>query len=318
MNKKDIVTIIGSYNVGLFLKGETLPSEGQTVIGNKFYEGGGGKGSNQAIAASKMGAKTVFVGRIGNDGFGNDALEMYKRFDISTDMVSIDKSIHSGVSVILIDKNGQNSIMVVPGANFNLSREDIDKAMGAIEDSFVVGFQLESNFDIVEYAIKKASSMGIRTLLDPAPAMKLPEDLYKHIYYIKPNEHEAAILSGIQVIDVESAGKAGKWFLERGVNTAIITLGKRGSVLVTNDKTQHFETPALTLVDTTGAGDTFSGALMAALSKGKTIEEAIVFANCASAISVTRYGVVDAIPDLSEVNLLADKNKSNLIKEVLP
>ena len=305
--KGKTVTIIGSYNVGLFLKGEEIPFIGQTVIGDKFYEGGGGKGSNQAIACSKMGAKTRFVGRIGDDKYGKDAIEMYKKFGMNPDMIKIDESIHTGISVILIDKDGQNSIMVVPGANFNLSKEDIDKAMEEIKDSYIVGFQLESNLDIVEYALKKTHSMGIRTLLDPAPAMKLSEELFKYIYYIKPNEHEATILSGIKVTDVDSAIKSGKWFLEHGVKVAIITLGKNGSVLVTNNKTQHFPTLNVKALDTTGAGDTFSGALMASLSNGKTIEEAIIFANCASALSVMRFGVVDAIPDLEEVNALVNE-----------
>lgn len=229
MDKKN-VTVIGSYNVGLFLKGEVIPFVGQTVIGDKFYEGGGGKGSNQAIAASKMSAETIFVGRIGNDKYGSDALELYNRYGISTGMIKADTGIHTGISVILIDKDGQNSIMVVPGANFNLSREDIDSALDVIRDSYIVGFQLESNFDI------------------------------------KPNEHEAAILSGIKVTDVERAEKAGRWFRDRGVDTAIITLGKNGSVMVTGDKTQHFETPDLKPVDTTGTGDCFSGALMCDLS----------------------------------------------------
>ncbi|MHA2407542.1 MAG: PfkB family carbohydrate kinase, partial [Candidatus Ranarchaeia archaeon] len=182
-------------NVGLFLKGERLPEVGETIISDKFFEGGGGKGSNQAIAAAFYGAKTRFIGRIGADKYGTDALAMYKKFGISTEMIAIDKSTHSGISVILIDKYGKNLISVVPGANLNLSRCDIDSAAMLLKKSFIVGFQLENNHDVVYYGIRKVHGFGIKTFLDPAPASKLPEDLYPCIDIIKPNETEASILT---------------------------------------------------------------------------------------------------------------------------
>ena len=141
--QNNVITIICSYNVGLCLKGQTIPSVGQTVIGDQFYEGGGGKGSNQAVIASCMGAKTRFVGRIGGDRYGVDALAMYNQYGISTEMIKVDLGIHTGISAILVNKEGQNSICVVPGANYRLSEEDIDDAMKVIGDSWLVGFQLE-------------------------------------------------------------------------------------------------------------------------------------------------------------------------------
>ncbi|UCD28912.1 MAG: ribokinase [Planctomycetota bacterium] len=300
------ITIVGSYNVGLFLKGDRLPSVGETVIGNKFHEGGGGKGSNQAVAASRLGAKTRFIGRIGNDKYGQDALAMYQQLGISTDAIKVDTGIHSGISVIIIDKDGHNLISVVPGANFNLSQEDIDAAEKAFADSYIVGFQLENKLEVIDYAIRKAHSLGARTLLDPAPAVKIPDDLYPCIDYIKPNETEAAILTDIQVTDVKSAERAGKWFIERGVKTAIITLGAQGSVLIADGKSKHFRPPQVKAIDSTGAGDVFSGALIAALSQEKKIEDAIVFANHAAALSVTRLGVIESIPELKEVVAFLD------------
>ena len=310
MDKK-FVTVIGSYNVGLFFKGQAIPKIGETVIGEEFYEGGGGKGSNQAVAASLMGAKTRFIGRLGNDKYGNDAIDMYKKLDIDTSAIKIDSGIHTGIGPIFIDSRGQNSIMVVPGANYNLSREDIDSMEDIIRDSCIVGFQLENRLDVVEYAIKKAHSLGVRTLLDPAPAARLTEDLYPFIYYIKPNEHEATVLTGIEVVDVKSAERAGRWFIERGVNTAIITLGEGGSVLVNDSKTQYFPAAEVVPLDTTGAGDCFSGAFMARLSDGGNVEDAIVFATCAAAISVTRLGVTDAIPNLNEVYEFIKRGSNN-------
>lgn len=298
--KQQTVTIIGSYNVGLFLKGEVLPKAGETVIGDQFYEGGGGKGSNQAIAAAMMKAKTRFIGKIGQDKYGRDALALYKRVGVSPDLLRIDDSIHTGISVILIDKDGNNLISVVPGANFRLSEKDIDGCLDELRNSFIVGFQLENNFEIIEYGIKKVSSLGVKTLLDPAPARELPDDLYPFIHYIKPNEHEASVLSNIKVTDFESAKKAGYWFLDKGVNTAIITLGKEGSVLVSGDQAAHFPAPSVNAIDTTGAGDCYCGALMASLARGESIDQAINFASHAAAISVTRLGVVEALPDLDE------------------
>ena len=307
--KRQTVTIVGSYNVGLFLKGERLPTVGETVIGTEFHEGGGGKGSNQAVAASRFGAGTRFVGRIGKDKYGEDALAMYRRLGINSDMITVDATIHSGISVILIDSDGQNLISVVPGANFHLSTEDIDAAEEAFRDSYIVGFQLENRLEVIAYGIRKAREWGAQTLLDPAPATPLPDELYPFIDYIKPNEIEASILSGVRVDGVDSAKEAGRWFLERGVKTAVITLGEQGAVLVSEDRSEHLSAPRVEARDTTGAGDAFSGALMAALSRGETIGSSIVFANHAAALSVTCLGVIEAIPQPSEVAAFLDETK---------
>ncbi len=295
------VTIIGSYAAAVFFKSHRLPLVGETVLADEFIESKGGKGSNQALAISRFGCKTKFIARIGNDRYGNDALSMYEQFGINTDMIKIDNRIQTGIGVILIDKNGRNSISNFLGANLNLCKEDIDLAEEYIKDSYIVGFQLENKLEIVEYAIQKVHSMGIKTLLDPAPAAKLSENLYPNIDYIKPNEVEATFLTNIEVNDRVSAEIAGHWFIERGVGTAIITLGEKGAVLVTNSKSQHFPAPNVEALDTTGAGDIFSAGLIASISQGKTIEDSIIFANHAASLSTTRLGVVESIPKLREV-----------------
>lgn len=295
------ISIVASYNVGLFLRGQRLPGPGETVIADSFYDGGGGKGSNQAIAASVMGAVTHLLVRLGKDRYGDDALAMYDHYGISTRLVHRDPTIHSGVSVILIDSHGRNMISVAPGANFKLSEADIDSAAEVLAESCLVGFQLENRVGVVEYGIRKVHALGVTTFLDPAPAIKLKEDLFPCIDYIKPNEHEAGVLTGIPVHDVEDALRAGRWFIEHGVKTAIITLGGLGAVWVTAHTEGHAVPPAVRAVDTTGAGDTFSGAFMAAVSREKPLEESIRFANTAAALSVTRLGVVDAIPSFTEV-----------------
>ena len=267
------VTIVGSYNVGLFLKGSRFPAVGETLVVDKFFEGPGGKGSNQAVAASKFGVETNFIGCIGDDKYGKDALALYERCGISAGAIRIDPTIHTGISVIFIDKDGRNMIEIVLGANGKLSKEDIDSAEDVIAESGILGFQLEGKVDVVDYGIRKAHSMGVKTLLDPAPATKLNENLFPLIDYIKPNETEASILTGIEVTDVITAEKAGKWFLDHGVKTAIITMGEKGALMMTNEAKQFFPALNVEALDTTGAGDIFSGALMAALAEGKEVTD---------------------------------------------
>jgi ribokinase len=299
--KDSKVVIIGSYNVGLSMKGERFPELGETFTADQFFEGPGGKGSNQVIAASVFGADTSLVGCIGSDKYGKDALEVYKKYGISTEYVKIEPEIHTGVAFILIDKDGRNMIEIAPGANLRLTATDIESAEQEIRQATIVGFQLEGDVGLVDYGIRKVHSLGIKTLLDPAPAVKLKEDLYPQIDYIKPNETEARILTGIEVYDPDSAEKAGKWLTDKGVETAIITLGDKGSMVVNSSGSKYFQAPNVTARDSTGAGDIFCGAFMSALAENREIDEAIEFASHAAALSVTRFGVVESIPSLEEV-----------------
>ena len=300
--EKNLITIIGSYNVGLFFKGTTLPLLGETIIGNEFVEGGGGKGSNQAVAAAAFGADTRFICTLGADKYGVDALRMYREKGIKIDFIRFEPCVHSGMSVIIIDEDGNNIISVVPGANLLLNESDIDNAEELIRKSYVVGFQLENRHETVFYGIKRSKNLGAETFLDPAPATKLTDDLYKHIDIIKPNETEASILTNIKVNDVESAADAGSWLVNKGVKTAIVTLGYQGSVLVTKDLTRHFPALKVNALDTTGAGDIFSGGLLASLVNNKSIEESIEYATHAAGIATTRLGVIDSIPSHDEVS----------------
>ena len=295
------ITIVGSYNVGLFLKGERLPKKGETIIGDSFQESGGGKGSNQAVAAALLGADTSFVCRIGDDQYGQNALKMYGKFGISTDYVFMDQTIHSGISVILIDNAGNNMISVVPGANYRLSKTDIDSASLLFRSSVMVGFQLENKLDTVLYGIRVAKETGAQVILDPAPALVLPDDIFPLLDYIKPNETEATTITGIPVNDVDSAVRAGKWLVEHGVKTAIVTLGEAGAVAVDEKGACHYPAPKVNCVDATGAGDIFSGAFMCALSQGESFADAIVFANHAAALACTKLGVIEAIPSRDDV-----------------
>jgi ribokinase len=226
---------------------------------------------------------------------------MYRKLGMDTGSVRIDRTIHSGISVILIDQDGNNLIAVVPGANLNLSRKDLDSAEDVLRSSRLVGFQLENDHETVFYGIRRAHDLGVTAFLDPAPAIKLPESLYTCIDIIKPNEAEASILTGIRVIDTQSAERAGKWLVDRGVKQAIITLGRGGAVSATRERCVHYPAPMVRAVDSTGAGDVFSGGLLFRLSQGRPMEESIQFALFAASLSTTRLGVIESIPELKEV-----------------
>ena len=301
-NKKNYITIVGSYNVGLFFKGKEHPKCGETVIGDSFLEGGGGKGSNQCIAATRLGANVRFIGCIGDDKYGKDALTMYKNEGVNTDGIRICNDIHTGIGVILIDSHGQNMISIIPGANYYLSTKDIDNAVPILKESFIVGFQLENDIKIVEYGIKKCAELGIEVLLDPAPAQKLSEDIYPCITYIKPNESEAETLTGIHVNSKKTAFEAANWFKERGVGKVLITLGDQGVAYSDKNGEKFYPVSNDKAVDTTGAGDCFCGAFMAKISSGSSIDNAIVFAIMAAGKSVTKLGVIESLPFLKELN----------------
>ncbi len=304
------IVVVGSYNVGLFIKGPRLPEKGETVIGDTFYEGAGGKGSNQALCTAKMGGHVHFIGCIGGDSYGHDACMLYDELGISREFLFIDESTHSGISFIIIDANGDNVISVALGANNHLSPAHIDKAKGLIEKAGVLGCQLEGPVDTFAYALKMARSLGVTTCLDPAPAQPLSDEIYQNTDIIAPNESETQILTGVNVDTLDQAAKAGRILLDRGVGAAIIKLGGRGCLYVSEQEEVHFPAPTVEVADVTGAGDAFAGGLMVALSEGKSIKQAIEFATCVAALSVTKVGVVNALP--------AREDAERLLAETFP
>jgi ribokinase len=307
--RRPIITIVGSYNEDLTFVGNRFPQPGETVMADQLVRGSGGKGSNQAIAARRFGADT----RLGDDTAGKEALALYRRLGISTDNIWIDPFNSTGAAVILVNRGGENMISIAPGANMKLNREDIDAALPCLQESSIIGFQLENDLEVVSYGLRTVHEMGGMTFLDPAPAQPLPEDLYPYISILKPNNGESSLLSGLPVESVEQAMVAGEWFRARGVGTVIITLGKLGTVLVTADTSQYFPSPDVTPVDSTGAGDIFSGAFLASFAGGKPIPAAIRFANAAAALSTERYGVVDSIPTMESVLALLERQTTPII-----
>ncbi|NLG24544.1 MAG: ribokinase [Clostridiales bacterium] len=291
------LAVVGSYNASMFFRGERAPGPGETVIGDGYWLSAGGKGSNQAIAAKYQGADVGFVGKLGADAFGDEAIAMYCRVGLSTDLILRDGSAHTGVAGIFIDAEGANRIMVCPGANLKLTAaEMVDGARGAA----LAGFQLENDLSAVAEAICALRQRGVQTLLDPAPAAPLPVEVYQNLSFIKPNEHEAAALTGIAVQGADDAFRAADELVARGVGCAIVTLGGGGVVAVGRGLRAFVPALDVRAADTTGAGDVFCGALMAGIVAGWPLLASIEYANCAGALSVTRMGVLEATPDRRE------------------
>lgn len=289
MSKKIIV--IGSSNTDMVIKAAKIPVPGETVLGGEFKMGPGGKGANQAVAAARLGGDVTFICKVGNDLFGENAIKGYKKDGIDTSSVLYSEK-PSGTALIMVDEGGENIISVAPGANGDFTPEDVEKVADVIRKADYVVFQLEIPVDTVLAAAKIASEAGAYVILNPAPACKLPSELFKYISLVTPNQTEIAILTGIDG-DIE----AGMTRLnEMGVKDVILTLGSKGSAIWDGKKAEIVPAQKVKAVDTTAAGDTFCGALCVALSEGKTKKEAVEFATKASALTVQKMGAQESIP----------------------
>lgn len=300
---KPKVVVIGSCNTDMVVKANRLPVPGETVLGGTFYMNPGGKGANQAIAASRLGAEVTFISKIGYDLFGLQALEIYKSEKINTEFIFTDPKSPSGVALISVDSFGENSIIVAPGASRSLSEEDINKAEEKIKKADIILMQLEVPIETAEYAATIANKYGKKVILNPAPASTLSDTFLRNVHTILPNRIEAEMLSGIKVMDIESAHRAAKTIGDKGIENVVITLGKDGAYVKEKDKYVMIPARQVKTVDTTGAGDVFCGAFSVYLSEKHSLTEAVEFANAAAAIAVTRIGAQSAIPYKMEVTL---------------
>lgn len=304
MNEK--IVVLGSCNTDMVIKSERLPAPGETILGGQFLMNPGGKGANQAVAASRLGGDVTFICKTGNDIFGQEFVELFKKESIKTEYVFKDEELPSGVALITVDKSGENSIVVASGANSSLNKSDIDTAKDALEDAGLLLMQLETPVETVMYAAEIANKNGVKVILNPAPApeQSLPVELLENLYMIIPNETEAQILSGIEVNDWETARQAADVISGLGVAVVVITLGAMGAFVKDGDQYYEIKVESkLDAVDTTAAGDTFCGALCVALAEGTILKEAVEFANRAAGISVTRMGAQASIPCRKELEI---------------
>ena len=300
---KSKIVVVGSSNTDMILKLDRIPKPGETILGGEFVTAAGGKGANQAVAAAKAGGAVTFVARVGDDMFGNQAIAGFVEHGINVDHVHQDKCL-SGVALIFVAKDGENSIGVGSGANAKLSPADVRKAKCAIDAAAVVIMQLETPLETVQAAAELADVSGALFILNPAPACTLPDKLLEKVSILTPNETEAELLTGIEVIDDVSCGRAADMLLHKGVKTVIITLGSRGAFVATSSLKQLVPGFEAKPVDTTAAGDTFNGALAVALAEGQPLIDAVHFANAAGAISVTRLGAQPSTPTREEIEEL--------------
>ena len=299
--KKEIL-VIGSSNTDMVIKTGMFPKPGETVVGGKFFMNPGGKGANQAVTAARLGAKVTFIAKIGNDIFGKQAVQGFINEGIDTQYILTDKSCPSGVALITVDEKGENSIVVAPGANMELTPFDFSKANAAFEKAEVVLMQLETPLDTVCFCAKLGNSSGKKVILNPAPATILPEELYKELYAITPNETETEFLTGIKINDEASVKSAAQWFKEKGVKNVVITLGAKGVYLLNEKESMFVAAPVVIAMDTTAAGDVFNGALATAISENIDWKKSLEFACKAASISVTRMGAQSSVPFRKEIN----------------
>jgi len=300
------IIVIGSSNTDMVIKSKKLPVPGETILGGTFLMNPGGKGANQAVAAARLEGNVTLVTKIGNDMFGTEALSLFEKEGIVTRHIIKDTENPSGVALITVDDSGENSIVVAPGSNSSLTANDIDSEVFKTAESDLFLMQLEIPVETVDYIAQKASDKGGRVILNPAPARQLSDDLLSCLYMITPNETEAELLTGIKVVDTITAEKAAVRLHDKGVQNVIITMGSSGAYLLSGSISRVIAVDRVKAVDTTAAGDVFNGALTVAISEGKEIEEAIVFANKAASISVTRMGAQASAPYKKEVYLHAD------------
>lgn len=295
MHKAKVV-VIGSSNTDMTIKGDRLPKPGETVLGGEFRMGPGGKGANQAVAAQRLGADVSFICKVGRDIFGDNAISGYQKEGIDCSRIlRSDKA--SGTALILVDGNAENCIAVAPGANADLTPEDVDSVADVIRSADYLILQLEIPVESVLRAAKIAHEAGVYVILNPAPACHLPEELFGYISLITPNQTESALLSGVG----DNLDAAVEKLMQLGVKDVVVTLGSKGSLVISEGAKTLVPSLKVKAVDTTAAGDTFCGALCVALSEGCSLVDAAGFATKASALTVQKMGAQDSIPFRSDI-----------------
>ena len=301
MNQQPKITVVGSFNTDLLVRTPRMPVKGETILGGDYQTGPGGKGANQAVAAARLNADVTMVVKIGMDDLGDRAEENLRKEGIHPDFILRTDATHTGVAFIIVDDEGENMIVVAAGANTILTPDDVVAAREAIAASHILLVELESPMETVEQALRIAHDAGVQTLLNPAPGRPLAPALLAMVDVLTPNETEAQIITGCPITDLSEAEAAARQLLGMGVGTVVITLGVNGALIVSSDVVKHVPGRRVEVVDTTGAGDAFNGALAVALAEGRSMVDAVAFANAAAALQVTKVGTAPAMPYRAEV-----------------
>lgn len=302
------VVVVGSANVDFTVQVDRAPKPGETIFGRDLLISFGGKGANQAVAARRAGAVVAFVGKVGQDQHGEQIRTHLERVGIGKAGLISDASCATGVAFILVEPDGRNQIVVASGCNYHLTPAEIE-ARDHLLTGEILLLQLETPVETVFSALRRAKEKGMRTILNPAPATHLPQDVFPLVDLLTPNETEASTLTGVAVEDRSGAEEAGAKLLAMGCGGVIITLGADGALWMSKDGAQHFPGFSVQPVDSTAAGDAFNGALAAALAEGSALEEAIPFANAAGAVATTRRGAQESLPDRAAILALVSSVK---------
>jgi len=295
------IVVLGSLNMDLVVRTEHMPRPGETVRGDSFTTVPGGKGANQAAAAARLGASVEMIGRVGNDTFGPALVDNLRNQGVGTAHVTVDPQAPSGTAMIIVDNQGENSIVVAAGANGRVSVVDLQAARTLLAEARYLVLQFEIPLQVVKAAIEMAREMAVPVILNAAPAHPMPPDTLEGVHCVLVNEHEAEFFTGIPVPDLASARRAGEILLGMGGHAAIVTLGARGAYLVTGKGSVHVPAREVEVVDTTAAGDAFAGGLAVALLRGYPIREAVRYATCAGTLATTVLGAQTSLPSERQV-----------------
>jgi len=294
------ILVIGSLNMDLVIMSERHPKLGETIIGKSFFQISGGKGGNQAVAISKLGGEVTMFGCVGKDSYGDILIEELKKNNVNIEYIKkVEKN--TGIATIVVDENADNTIIVIPGANFEITTKDIDKNVDLIKDADIVLLQLEIPIDVVEYILKKSKEYNKITILNPAPAKKLSIGIIKNVDYLVPNETELELLSGMSTDSQKEVLAASKKLIDMGVKNLIVTMGKNGSIFIDKDKIVKVGIRKVKAIDPTAAGDSYIGGVIRMMAEKKNIEEAMEFGACVGAITVTKKGAQSSLPTWDEV-----------------
>jgi ribokinase len=300
--REESVLVIGSANMDLVVSAERFPKPGETILGNKFGMYPGGKGANQAVACAKLGMKTYFIGKMGNDIYKDRLIASMYNEGVDNSHLFIDENESTGIAIITVDCTGENEIIVVSGSNMKLTPEDIESKEKLFSRCRIVLTQLETPIETVLKSALLAKEHGCLFLLNPAPARPLPMEILPLIDYLTPNETELQLLSNIKVTDdIKTIEKAATALIDRGVKNVIVTLGDKGAMLANGNNIQTYPARKVNVLDSTAAGDAFNGAFACMLAKGESADAAIRFAINAASISVTRMGAQSSMASLEEV-----------------